>query len=326
MQSDEPIIDFSVGIRAYNSEIHLPQLLDCLKYQKALENIRWEVIVVDNNSHDKTPNIVAAYQETWLSGCPLKYYVEERQGAAFARLRLVREAKGHLIGFLDDDNLPSDNWIAEAYAFGKIHKTAGAWGSRIYPEFEADPPLNFREIQSFFAIIQWGDEPFKMNRRNGLLPPGAGLVARKQALSSAYKEKLILTGPVGSSIREKSEDIEILRHIQNAGWEIWYNPKMTMYHRIQASRLKRNYLIPFFRGCGRSRYRIRMLRFNSWQRPFALVAYTLHDVVQISKLLLKYKLRINKDIIVDCKMTYLLNSLISPWFLYRQKRNQSINH
>jgi glycosyltransferase involved in cell wall biosynthesis len=47
----------------------------------------------------------------------LRYIFEAQQGLAFARRRAIQEAKGSIIGFLDDDNLPDDNWIAAAYEF-----------------------------------------------------------------------------------------------------------------------------------------------------------------------------------------------------------------
>ncbi len=72
-----------------------------------------------------------------------------------------------------------------------------------------------------------------------------------------------------------SEDLEMLSYIQKSGWEIWYNPEMEISHRIPSFRLQKDYLIPFFRGIGLSRYVTRMVNIKQIYRPIAL--YVLYD-------------------------------------------------
>jgi len=97
-------LDFTVAIPTYNGESRLPELLERLRNQICTPYLTWEIIVIDNNSTDNTPKVVQAYQENWQCAYPLKYCLETKQGAAYARKRAVEEAKGQLIGFLDDDN------------------------------------------------------------------------------------------------------------------------------------------------------------------------------------------------------------------------------
>ncbi len=62
------------------------------------------------------------YQSNWPESYPILYYFEPRKRASYARQRAMKEAKGSLVGFLDDDNLPSPDWVANAYAFGFTHR------------------------------------------------------------------------------------------------------------------------------------------------------------------------------------------------------------
>jgi cellulose synthase/poly-beta-1,6-N-acetylglucosamine synthase-like glycosyltransferase len=66
----------------------------------------------------------------------------------------VREAKGDLIGFLDDDNLPYSNWVVEAYKFGQKHPESGAYGGQIHGKFEVEPPVGFERIAGLLALIE----------------------------------------------------------------------------------------------------------------------------------------------------------------------------
>ncbi|MDZ8188360.1 MAG: hormogonium polysaccharide biosynthesis glycosyltransferase HpsE [Nostoc sp. ChiSLP02] len=309
-------LDFTVAIPTYNGESRLPELLERLKNQLHTEHLSWEIIVVDNNSTDNTAKVVQSYQQNWQCPYPLKYCFEAKQGAAYARKKAVAEARGKLIGFLDDDNYPISNWVAAAYAFSQKYLKAGAYGSQIHGDYEVQPPENFERLAPFLAITERGDLPLLYEPKNKLLPPSAGLVVRKQAWLENVPEQCILTGRVKGNMLT-SEDLEMLSYIQKSGWEIWYNPEMQIYHKIPSSRLKKEYLIPFFKGIGLSRYVTRMANIKDVYRPFALLAYTINDLRKIILHSLKYRTILKTDLVAACEMQLFLSSLISPFYLWR---------
>ncbi|HBE19198.1 MAG TPA: glycosyl transferase [Cyanobacteria bacterium UBA11149] len=312
------LVDFTVAIRTYNGEKHISEILEKLRSQINTDNISWEIVIVDNNSTDNTAKIIQEYQANWHQSYPLKYYLETKQGASFARKRSIQEARGTLIGFLDDDNLPESNWVAAAYAFGKSHPQAGAYGGQIKPNFEAKPPENFRDIEVFLAIIDRGQTAFCYNQhKQGVLPPGAGLVIRKEAWLESVPDRLLLAGPQGKSLSAKGEDMEILSHIQNAGWEIWYSPELCIYHQIPSWRMERNYLISLVGKSGLTRHHIRMIRLKPWQRPFAFFLYLANDSRQVILHWIKYFTVLNKDTVAACQMALLFSILISPFYTLR---------
>ncbi|MBW4479706.1 MAG: hormogonium polysaccharide biosynthesis glycosyltransferase HpsE [Tolypothrix brevis GSE-NOS-MK-07-07A] len=311
-------LDFTVAIPTYNGESRLPELLERLQNQICTEKLLWEIIVVDNNSSDNTAKVVQAYQENWQCAYPLKYCFESQQGAAYARKRAVQEAKGQLIGFLDDDNYPASNWVTAAYDFAQKHPKAGAYGSQIHGDFEVEPPENFHKIACFLAITERGDEPHIYQPKMKMLPPGAGLVVRKQAWCENVPQQPVLNHK-GREAGLASEDLEVVLHIQLGGWEIWYNPEMYVYHKIPAWRLQREYLILLFRCVGLSRYHLRMLRTKPWQRPLASLAYLVNDLRTIIIHSFKYRSAIKTDLIAACEKELLVSSLISPFYLFKIK-------
>jgi glycosyltransferase involved in cell wall biosynthesis len=308
------MVDFTIAIPTYNGEKRLPEVLDRLKAQIDTENIAWEILVVDNNSNDNTVKVVREYQANW-SDFPLKYYLEKRQGAAFARLKAVEEAKSELIGFLDDDNIPAVDWVSNAVAFARSHPQAGAFGSRIYGDFEVTPPHNFYRIAAFLALTDRGAKPRIYNPSKKVLPPSAGLVIRRQAWLDCVPNPPILSGRIPGSMLT-GEDLEAIAHIQQAGWEIWYNSAMQVHHKIPRHRLERGYLIRFFRGIGLGRHVTRMLSIKPWQRPFAMVGYALNDLRKIAMHLYKYRNKVRTDVVAACEMELYLSCLISPFYLW----------
>ncbi|NES80084.1 MAG: glycosyltransferase family 2 protein [Moorea sp. SIO2B7] len=309
-------IDFTIAIPTYNGENRLPEVLDKLLVQVNTENISWEIIIIDNNSTDNTFKIVQDYQNNWHQSYPLRYCFEAQQGAAFARKRAIKEANAPLIGFLDDDNIPASDWVAAAYLFGKEHPNAGAYGSQIHGEYEVEPPPNFERIKAFLAITERGSKPIWYNPKLKFLPPSAGLVVRKKAWLKSIPNKCILSGRVPGSMLT-SEDLEVLAYIQQAGWEIWYNPSMEIVHKIPRSRLTREYLISFIGGIGLSRYVTRMVGVKPWLKPILSLAYFLNDIRKIFVHLIKYRTKVKTDLVATCEMELFINSLISPFYLWR---------
>ncbi|NER30891.1 MAG: glycosyltransferase family 2 protein [Symploca sp. SIO1C4] len=308
------MVEITVAICTYNGTSRLPKVLELLRSQSLTEHFTWEIIVIDNNSTDHTAAVVKEYQSNWSEAYPIKYYFEPKQGLAFARRKAIQEAKGSLIGFLDDDNYPASNWVSAAYKFGQLHPQAGAYGSRIYGEYEVEPPVNFDKIACFLAIIDRGDQPIRYEHRPGLLPAGAGLVIRKQAWLDHVPQLPVLTGVCTTALSSKGEDLETLSYIRNAGLEIWYNPEMSIHHGIPKSRLEKKYLVKLFRGVGLSRYPIRMLRFKAWQKPFILPVYMVNDLRKLIIYFIRNRQILKSDLVATCEIELLVHSIFSPFY------------
>jgi glycosyltransferase involved in cell wall biosynthesis len=308
------MVDFTVAIPTYNGEQRLPEVLKCLKSQIETDSIAWEVLVIDNNSQDETAAVVQAFQADFP--CPIRYCLEQQQGASYARQRAVREAVSDLIGFLDDDNLPDPRWVAAAYQFGQSRPQVGAYGSRITAAFEVEPPPQFKRIAPFLAIVERGVEPHLYEPRKKMLPPSAGLVIRKQAwLTSVPAETLMnRLGIKRSDGNDCSEDIEALSYLRLSGWEIWHNPAMQIQHKIPAWRLERSYLLPLFRSIGLSRCATRMVNFKTGWR-FLVLAHLPGDLRKVVLHWFKYRSQLHTDLIAACELELYLGIFISPFHL-----------
>ena len=315
------MVDFTVALPTYNGEHRFPDVLERLRSQINTEHFSWEIIVVDNNSSDQTAEVVRAYQANWSSAYPLKYCFAPEQGAAFARQRAIEKAQGQLIGFLDDDNLPALDWVAAAYAFGIEHPEVGAYGSQIHGYFfeqtEDQLPDNFNKLACFLGIIERGNKALQYQPQHKILPPGAGLVVRKKVWETTVPKRLVLNHK-GKDAGLASEDLEALLHIQRAGWEIWYNPAMVVYHKIPNSRLQNDYIRLLFRCVGLSRHHLRMLTLKSWQQPLVFPAYLLNDLRKLVFKLLKQRIT-KTDLVTTCEIELLSSSLMSPLFLWKKQ-------
>lgn len=308
----------TVAICTYNGQDRLGKVLEELSYQFIPNNMSWEILVVDNNSQDNTQKCVSDYQKKWIGKISLRYTFEPKQGLAFARQHAVEQAQGKLVGFVDDDNFPSRNWLEAAYQFSEQNPNAGAFGSYVQGDFEVNPPLFFENIGCFLGISNRGKEAFIYNLKNRLLPPGAGLVVLRQAWLECVPKTLFLKGRINGSMLA-SEDLEALSYIQRGGWEIWHNPNMVIRHQIPAYRLERQYLLSVVRGIGLARHYIRMIRLNPWQRPFATPIYIANDIRKAFFYYFHHRNHLGDDIHIACQMEFLWTTLLSPFYILRKR-------
>lgn len=309
-------IHVTVAICTFNGANRIPHVLEQLKHQIGTEAIAWEILVIDNNSTDAMATVVQDYQQTQFPSGQLRYVFEPEQGLAIARQRAIAEAEGELIGFLDDDNVPAPAWVSSAYAFAQAHPQAGAYGSRIRGEFETPPPENFKRIAPLLAIIDRGDQALLYEPRKKVLPPGAGLVVRKQAWLANVPERCFLQG----RFREPylpGEDLEALLYIQKGGWEIWYNPAMQVVHQIPSGRLQPDYLHELCRGVGLSRYHTRMLSVPPWQAPVMSVLYPLNDIYKLCRHWYQHRGEGQSDLVTTCELELLVGCLLSPFYVWK---------
>lgn len=309
------MVDFTVAIPTYNGADRLPLVLEKLRSQLKADSFSWNILVVDNNSSDQTAQVVRSYRGQMP--VPLLYVLETRQGSGFARQRAMQISDSPLVGFLDDDNLPEENWVASAYQFGQVHPAAGAYASRIDGEFESEIPPGFDRLLPFFALTQRGEVPRLYDPAQKILPPSAGLVLRKQAWTETIPKNLILVGRINGDMIG-GEDLEMMSHMQQSSWEIWYNPAMHVVHKIPDTRLQQPYLLSFFRGVGLSRHVTRMLSVKPWQRPLMFVAYLVNDLRKILRHYQTYgKAAIEENLVLKCELELFRYSLVSPFYLWR---------
>lgn len=97
-------MNISVVIPAYNEQQYIAQ---CLSSLAAQTTAPYEVIVVDNNSTDKTAEIVSRQFPN------VRLIQEPNQGMAYARNAGYNAARGTIIARCDADCRPPANWIAQ---------------------------------------------------------------------------------------------------------------------------------------------------------------------------------------------------------------------
>lgn len=103
------------------------RLAGCLDALKAQAYPDYEIIVVDNApATDAVARLTAAHG----GRIPVRYVMEPRPGLSWARNAGLAAARGKIVAFLDDDELPDRHWLAElARGFTVAPNVAGVSGA-----------------------------------------------------------------------------------------------------------------------------------------------------------------------------------------------------
>jgi len=125
------------------------------------------------------------------------------------------------------------------------------------------------------------------------------------------------------------EDTEVLLYIYKAGWEIWYNPKMEIYHKIPHGRLETSYLVNVARGCGLCIFQLRLINAKKGELSIILLRTILGNIRRLFHHIMKYKNNLKGDIVALVEFNFYLGSLLSPiyslMFYFNNLTNEDIS-
>lgn len=190
----------SLVLPAYNEEAFIGACLDAVAAQTVMPD---EVIVVDNNSTDRTVEIVKKYPF-------VKLLREKRQGLRFTRNTGMDAATGDVIGRVDTDSILSPTWCEEIHRLFADPAVQAATGPCYYYDMPA-PQLSLTAD--------------RLMRRLSFSVSGPLL----------YGSNMVLRRPVWQAIRGTVcmegvffEDYDLTIHLREAGYKVTYDQKLVV--------------------------------------------------------------------------------------------------
>jgi len=237
-------MDVSVIVCTYNRAVSLGDTLQALEAQVTPPDLAWELLVVDNNSSDGTRDVVAAFARA--TRLRVRYLFEPRQGLSHARNAGVAQAHGAIVAFTDDDVQPEPDWVAGVRAV-LIDTGADIVGGRILPLWAHPRPpwLASRPyLRGPFAIMEHPVGGPVMEARGNPNVWGANMAFRREVfgLSGTFDPELGVTGQK----LYRGEEVDLVRRALRAGCRAVYEPRLVVWHRIPASRMRRRYIARFY--------------------------------------------------------------------------------
>jgi glucosyl-dolichyl phosphate glucuronosyltransferase len=266
----------SVIVCTYNRSQTLGRALRSILASVLPPSVTWELVVVDNHSTDETRKVVDEIAS--LHPGLVCYVYEAKQGLSNARNAGIREARGNIIVFTDDDVTVEPSWLRNLTACFKDGTWAGAGGSVRPPEDFIQPPWltldgGVMDSSGVLALFNLGTVACELQK-----PPFGANMAFRKSMFEQYGGFRPELGRCGSSLIG-NEDTEFGSRLMSAGKKLRYEPSAIVYHPVSKERLQQSYFLRWWFAYGQAVYR------QSGKRP------TFHGIPRAYLSLLSRSLR-----------------------------------
>ncbi|MBC7387693.1 MAG: glycosyltransferase family 2 protein, partial [Opitutaceae bacterium] len=219
-------VDISILIVSYNSENYLKACIESILNSRT--NYRFEIIVVDNHSSDKSVEILTSYE-----GQIILLVNNYNYGFARAMNQSVLKASGNYILTFNPDAELSMNAIENALNYFKANKDVALMapvitssnGSMHYPNYNLntfEPSSTLRFFADKFSSVKVDDKPKEVN-----FVFGTGIILDRLLLNNGklYPEDTFLFW----------EEYYLGKQAQKLKKTVVINPKFTISHHRSVS-------------------------------------------------------------------------------------------
>jgi len=228
----------SIVICTYNRHKYLRSSIEA--FSETTQNCnRFEIIVVDNSDEeiDREEN---ANLTKGVKG--IRLIKSEPGNLSLARNTALRLSKSEFIAFIDDDAIPSVGWAENIIkTFQDLNEKVVAVGGPIYPIWKSPRPEWVSDsLLPPLTILDLGPSPRMLNPSEYIF--GTNMAYRTKTLRQhgGFNQGL---GRFGSKVLLSNEDTEIQKRLRTAGYDVFYNPEVSVYHTVHPERLKQEWFI-----------------------------------------------------------------------------------
>ncbi len=239
-------MDVSIAICTWNRAKRLNRTLQQLCSVRVPERLDWELLVVENGCTDETAAVIQSYADR----LPIRRLVEPALGVSNARNCALREARGDLLIFTDDDILVDEDWIDAYTSAARRWPNAGYFGGLIAPLYDQEPPPWFRAHEHILGPyigeahdLGVAERPFAPNE----WPWGGNMAFRRLAFQTTS-----FAANLGRRGRERTAGGELAycQALVAAGFEGVWVPTARVQHLVEAERLGLGFIWRNFVGQG----------------------------------------------------------------------------
>lgn len=278
--STEARVDITVIFATANRAELLAQTL---RHFESLDTrgLAWQLIVIDNGSKDRTPQVLAAAR----ARLPLIALSQPEPGKNRALNLGLPHATGELIVFTDDDIVPDRDWLLALIAASRRWPTHDVFAGRIIPRFPDATPNWMRH--HFFSGAAFAR--FELPQDEGptdKLALGPNFAVRHRVVASnRYSETI---GPHnGQRNYAMGSETEYLLRLKQAGHETLYVPSARVEHVIQSNQTTPEWMLARSFRLGRGLTRVGLV--NSDKSPH-LFGVPLSILPTVGRTWLRYRL------------------------------------
>lgn len=218
----------TVCVCTFKRSALLLRLLQDLQRQATNSLFSYSIVVADNDREKSAQMVVNEFSTT--AHVPVTYCVEPRQNIALARNRAISQADGEFIAFIDDDEVPPEDWLLRLHSACRSFRCAGVLGP-VIPYFDSAPPAWVTKGKFFDRPSHTtGYELSWAECRTG------NVLFRRSILLS-------LDEPFRAQFDTAGEDLDFFRRTIDNGSVFMWCSEAPVYELVPPSRCSRSFLL-----------------------------------------------------------------------------------
>jgi GT2 family glycosyltransferase len=216
----------SVIVITFNSSSTIKDCLVSLGEQTLKD---FEVVLVDNNSHDNTSEVVEYIKP--VLNFPLRtFYLDRNIGFAGGNNFALKQAAGGYIALLNPDAMAENFWLEELIRAMDSHSEVGICASKII-----DGKINVIDSAGdiYTPVLKGfkrgeGESSKRFNDQEYIFGACAG--------AALYRRKMIEEiGFLDDDFFLIHEDTDLNFRAQLSGWKVFYVPTAVVHHKVRSS-------------------------------------------------------------------------------------------
>lgn len=253
----------SVIICTYNRDKYIYNILRSIA-ENDYPYEDYEIVLVNNNCTDNTEAECQRFRNDFPR-VVFNSFNEPHQGLSHARNCGIREAKGDIIVYVDDDALVNKEYIRTYADFFATHPDIDAAGGPIIPKYETEEPSWMSHYTRMLLTgYKYDGERVKEFPPNDY--PGGGNAAYRVSVFKKVGLFNVELGRKGDNLAA-SEEKDIFDKMKALGMRIYYLPTAILYHLIPERKLTDNYFNRVSYGIGQSeRFRTKSISEGKYRK------------------------------------------------------------
>ncbi len=217
----------SVCVCTYKRPLLLKRLLTELGRQETGRLFTYSIVVADNDEAKSAEAILNEFRP--VSAVPVKYCFEPRQNIALARNKVVENAEGEFVAFIDDDEFPVPQWLLTLFKTCNEYKADGVLGP-VKRHFDQIPPAWLQKSRFYDRRVN---------------PTGTQVEWQEARTGNVLLKRQILIGDVPPFRPEfrAGEDQDFFRRKIDEGRVFIWSAEAVAFEVVPPARWKRLYLL-----------------------------------------------------------------------------------
>lgn len=232
-------MDISVLLATYSRDDILERTLDSF-VKLHTDDLRWELIVIDNACLDSTQAIVDSFSQE----VPVSYLRQPLPGKNRSLLKGMEIAKGDLLVFTDDDIIADTLWLQALFEGSIRHSEYDLFGGKITPHFpdktRLDPIIDLQHPISKVAFVD-----LNLGNQDTPIPAskvwGPNMAVRRRVFEAGCTFDPTV-GPSQNPKYTMGSEASLLIPAESAGFKAVYLADAKVLHQIRPEQMSLTWL------------------------------------------------------------------------------------